>query len=1096
MADLEATENLIRGLMNPSNEERQAAEANFEALCNDPEKLCPMLFTALSTSQDVSVRSMSAVMVRKRVTKELFDKLAPATQEGVKQTLITAVTNEPEASVRHKIADTTGEIAAMVMEEREWPEMLPFLFNSAKSPTSTLRESAMLIFSRLTFVVGDKLLGFLNAIKEMLLATLADPESKDVRLAALNASACLVQALSSMENHISALNDLIPHMVQVLTAALNEKDEETSRTALEEFISIAEEAPKFFRRHMEPLVQMSIQIVTAAQLEDETRFLAVELLVTMAEQAPAMMRKQQLFLNNMVPLALQLMLVVEEIDLAEWNATSGDGDDDDTDMTSLDVGKDCLDRMALSLGGKTVFQLAFRADLVPAFLEHPDWKYRHAALCCISQIAEGCKKQMTENMGAIVDQLIGRFVDPHPRVRWAAINAMGQLETDLGPDLQEQYHAKVLPALVSTMDDVENHRVQSHSAAAIINFTENCSKTIMLPYLEPLLGKLVSLLLGGQRIVQEQAITAIASVADCVEEHFAMYYDRIMPTLKQMLNQCRAKEHRLLRGKTMECVSLIGLAVGKEVFVADARDVMDEFMATQSQTMDPDDPQASYLLQAWGRLAKALGHDFIPYLSVVMPPLLKSADVKPDVQIAEDDDEDNEEEGIATVIVQGEDGESSKKMAIKTSALEEKATACNMLVCYFAELQEGMFPYVEGVAKIMVPLLSFLYSEDVRTAAAALMPELAKSAVMSLRSGLCDSGFVNNLLSFIFEKLIKSIIEEPEPEVQSAMIEALHESLCNGGLGCLGSHEKVGHALQALATVTTEVLDRQQRRTDARKDEDYDDDEEEVQQEEAERDDQLLDEVCSALASVTKTHPEPVADGFQTHIETFGKLVQSDNNNMRRIGVCIIDELMENLQTHCQRYLPQLLPPLVQFCQDPAPEVRQASVYGLGVCAQYGGAPFQQAAADVLPAIFQLVQHPQGRMEANVHATDNAVSALGKVLEYQSPTIADRTGAMGAFLSYLPVEGDVEEGIEVHGRMCTFLERQDPTIMAEPNRWIPHVIKVFAAVIGTPSVDEKVTSRIKELLNGMQQSLPELVNGTVAALAPESQAKLTGLMSA
>ena len=27
-------------------------------------------------------------------------------------------------------------------------------------------------------------------------------------------------------------------------------------------------------------------------------------------------------------------------------------------------------------------------------------------------------------------------MDEHPRVRWAAINAMGQLETDLGPDLQ------------------------------------------------------------------------------------------------------------------------------------------------------------------------------------------------------------------------------------------------------------------------------------------------------------------------------------------------------------------------------------------------------------------------------------------------------------------------------------------------------------------------------------------------------------------------------------------------------------------------------------------------------------------------------------
>jgi len=49
----------------------------------------------------------------------------------------------------------------------------------------------------------------------------------------------------------------------------------------------------------------------------------------------------------------------------------------------------------------------------------------------------------------------------------------------------------------------------------------------------------------------------------------------------------------------MECVSLIGIAVGKEVFIEDARAIMEEFMATQTGEMDPDDPQASYLLQVW-----------------------------------------------------------------------------------------------------------------------------------------------------------------------------------------------------------------------------------------------------------------------------------------------------------------------------------------------------------------------------------------------------------------------------------------------------------------------------------------------------------------
>ena len=36
-----------------------------------------------------------------------------------------------------------------------------------------------------------------------------------------------------------------------------------------------------------------------------------------------------------------------------------------------------------------------------------------------------------------------------------------------------------------------------------------------------------------------------------------------------------------------------------------------------------------------------------------------------------------------------------KKISIRTSVLEEKATACNMLCCYADELREGFYPYVE-----------------------------------------------------------------------------------------------------------------------------------------------------------------------------------------------------------------------------------------------------------------------------------------------------------------------------------------------------------------------------------------------------------------
>lgn len=43
--------------------------------------------------------------------------------------------------------------------------------------------------------------------------------------------------------------------------------------------------------------------------------------------------------------------------------------------------------------------------------------------------------------------VLNSFQHPHPRVRWAAINAIGQLSTDLGPVLQTQYNQSVLCCL-------------------------------------------------------------------------------------------------------------------------------------------------------------------------------------------------------------------------------------------------------------------------------------------------------------------------------------------------------------------------------------------------------------------------------------------------------------------------------------------------------------------------------------------------------------------------------------------------------------------------------------------------------------------------
>ena len=73
-----------------------------------------------------------------------------------------------------------------------------------------------------------------------------------------------------------------------------------------------------------------------------------------------------------------------------------------------------------------------------------DWRYRHAGLMAISAIGEGCYKQMQAMLQNIVDTILPFANDSHPRVRYAACNAIGQLSTDFANGFQKKFHMKVL----------------------------------------------------------------------------------------------------------------------------------------------------------------------------------------------------------------------------------------------------------------------------------------------------------------------------------------------------------------------------------------------------------------------------------------------------------------------------------------------------------------------------------------------------------------------------------------------------------------------------------------------------------------------------
>ncbi|CAN0050903.1 unnamed protein product, partial [Laminaria digitata] len=122
------------------------------------------------------------------------------------------------------------------------------------------------------------------------------------------------------------------------------------------------------------------------------------------------------------------------------------------------------------------------------------------------------------------------------------------------------------------------------------------------PFLSFPIIRCVMLIRQGALMVQEAAVSLVSTVAETGKEGFGRFYDAVMPFLMQVLSSCPAAEQRLLRGKALECVSLVGSTVDKERFAVDALSVMQLMVQAQASGLEDDDPTRVYMLRAWVRI--------------------------------------------------------------------------------------------------------------------------------------------------------------------------------------------------------------------------------------------------------------------------------------------------------------------------------------------------------------------------------------------------------------------------------------------------------------------------------------------------------------
>ncbi|XP_050394291.1 importin-5 [Patella vulgata] len=491
MADDQAQfELLLVNLMSSDNDTRVKSEEVYNAIDNI-KKLELLLRSLRNGSTSLENRSMSCILLRRLFCNEfteVWPTLEPDIQNSIKAQLMMAIREELSPPVRKKICEVVAELARnLIGEENDmmWPEVLKFMFECASSPEPGLRESALTIFSSVPTIFGNQQAHYLDVIKQMLLQCLQDRAHPMVCFMAVKCLSAFVIANDKDQTILNHYKDLVPAMMDAMVDSVSAQDDDDLLKCL---IELAESTPKFLRPQMENIIPFCLKVLSDANLGDQWRQLAMEAIVTLSETAPAMVRKFGKFIPLLVPQILALMVDLEEED--DW-AVQDDQDDEDNDSNSV-AAESALDRLACALGGKTM--LPHILANIPQMLASDDWRYRHAALMAISACGEGCHTHMEQMLQNITDGILPFFKDPHPRVRFATCNAVGQMCTDFGPTFQKKFHEKLVAELLHIMDDDANPRVQAHGAAALVNFSEDCPKNILVQYLDPIVQKLEQVL--------------------------------------------------------------------------------------------------------------------------------------------------------------------------------------------------------------------------------------------------------------------------------------------------------------------------------------------------------------------------------------------------------------------------------------------------------------------------------------------------------------------------------------------------------------------------------------------------------------------------
>ena len=591
------------------------------------------------------MRNVAGVLLRKRLASH-YESLTVEFRDSLKVALLTLMSSEPNRNVRNSVVGVAAALCKADVSGQEtgdaanavipWPQLFAFVSAASQDANVDARELAYILLYELTETIASYLAPQFPAMAQLFQHTMMSPvESTKVKMACIKALGALLSYLSDEDDSvIQPFVMLIPQLLAV-SQQLQQKggEDEIISTVLDVLYDLAYSPSHTVTSHLQNIVIFSLGCMMDTNLDMNTRDSASLVIATLAESKSKTFGKNQALLASVLDALFTIIENSKESAAGalfannpgwkeDFDNENGNDEDDDDDEdydedspTEVTMAQGTLDMLACEIPTKFIFQPIMTRVLMR--LISTNSHHRKAGVACLGVSVEGCAESITNHLNDILPHVLRACGDSDSQVRECACFSLGQICEFCQPDILD-YANQVFPVVFTLLDD-STIAVQVTSCYVLEMFCESLDPGSMRPYLDSLVRKLAHMLeTTSKRSIQEMTIAAIASLAVASEEEFEPYTQVVAGFMGRLMVLQDEKLYPL-RGRALECMGHIAVAVGKDAFRPYFADTMK--CACEGLTLDSTELQ-EFAYALFSNLAKVMESEFSPCLGELVPHLL------------------------------------------------------------------------------------------------------------------------------------------------------------------------------------------------------------------------------------------------------------------------------------------------------------------------------------------------------------------------------------------------------------------------------------------------------------------------------------------